>query len=270
MGMTMRYVRISAVAANGSAEIAPNTRAAGPDVRATISGTTPLSPTSITAANCTLSQTITSSALDITLTTSANAGVVAGDIVYHDVAVEGVVAGNEYTVVSVSVGAGTVRLTWPSGSRTLTSTKTLTVGTHGDLVAGDTVYHDIAAVAPVGGAGTGTNYTVDSATGGLMQLSWTGGGSRTLTVGKILSPGNHNRGVIGLHGFQVSSATANATFRFASGITPLSGAESMAAGTPASMTPTKHPILCSRPNEALYVLPATGILNGFAVISQEY
>lgn len=153
-----------------------------------------------------------------------------------------------------------------SATSTGTSPRVVTISAAGDIAVGDTVFHDIVATAP----STATEYTVDAIGGGSITLSWTGGGSRTVTTAKVLSPGNHTLGIISLLGYQVATTLNTGTVAFASGTTALTGTASLLAGRPVSVPPSKAPVCRSLPNQMLYVLTATaGTLSGYAVVESQ-
>jgi hypothetical protein len=142
---------------------------------------------------------------------------------------------------------------------------TVTGPDFGDIVAGDIVYYDIAAVAP----SLATKYTVVSTVGENLTLSWSDApASRTVVAGKIFSPGNHSLGVLKVLGYQVSTTLDTGTVAFASGVTALTGAKTLLAGRPDSVSVGTVPVCTSLPNQMLYVLTTTaGTLSGFAVTS---
>lgn len=142
---------------------------------------------------------------------------------------------------------------------------TATISAAGDIAVGDTVFHDIAATAPA----AATRYTVDAIGGGSITLSWTGGGSRTVTTGKILSPLNHSRGVVEVLGYQLATTVAAGTFQFLGGVNAVTGAQSLAVNSPASARSKNNAPICrSAPAEALYLGAATGALNGWVAYAQ--
>jgi len=141
---------------------------------------------------------------------------------------------------------------------------TATISARGDINVGDTVFHDIAVTSPA----AATQYTVDAVSAGSITVSWTGGGDRTITTAKILSPGNHTRGIIQVVGYQLSTTVNLGTFQFASNVTALTGVQGMVTNRPHTARPGFIPICSSVPNQMLYVLATVGALNGWVVYTR--
>jgi hypothetical protein len=136
---------------------------------------------------------------------------------------------------------------------------TATISAQGSIVAGDTVFHDIAATMPA----AATQYTVDAVGGGSITLSWGGGGNRTVTTGKLLSPGNHSNGVVRVVGYQLVNAGTAGTYQFLSAATALSGVVTMIQYRPDQSPVSSPPVCKGAGGQTVYVSATVGALTGW-------